>query len=289
MSQSAGQRAISFCADDFGLSPAIDKAIVNLAVGGRLQAVSCITSLARWREAAKPLQDLPAGVSIGLHFVLTGLPAAVDDGTTALRAVDPSPGGLLMRALLGRFEPAAIIAALDAQLDRFEAATGRRPDHVDGHHHVHAMPGIAGIVRDRLSKRYGADLPWIRSLSPCLPLPTAPIRRGIIERMGRHQRRVYSHTAFRFNRVFGGVRNFREPLPYADLLAAQLSAVRSHGALIMCHPALGGGELAGDEIAAARIAEYDVLASPSLPELLARFACQLAPLVPVSLDQSSSG
>jgi hypothetical protein len=39
-----------------------------------------------------------------------------------------------------------VAAELRAQLERFEASVGRPPTHIDGHHHVHALPGISTAV-----------------------------------------------------------------------------------------------------------------------------------------------
>jgi predicted glycoside hydrolase/deacetylase ChbG (UPF0249 family) len=268
-------RPISLCADDFGLFDAIDAAVMRLVALGRLQAVSCMVDRPDWPARAKALRDAPAGLSIGLHLVLTALPGASPDDRAG--AADPSPVGLLVRSLAGLVDAARVRDRIARQLDRFEAATGRRPDHVDGHHHVHAMPSIAPVLHATLVSRYGGDLPWLRFLSPCLPSPTAAARRRVIAGLGAYQERLPAPVPIRRNAGFGGVRSFRERSAYEALLRSQLGAARPDGTLVMCHPATAAIDPAVDEIAAARIGEYELLAGPRFPDLLAEMQCRLSP------------
>src|ERR1700682_159756 len=127
MSHAAGPRTIAMCADDFGLSVAVDAAVMNLAKQGRVQAISCMVGAANWREEAKRLQDAPAGLSVGLHIVLTRVAYPAKDGEGLGGTSDSGPGRLLVRALLGRIDRDQVADRIDRQLDRFEATTGRRP------------------------------------------------------------------------------------------------------------------------------------------------------------------
>jgi predicted glycoside hydrolase/deacetylase ChbG (UPF0249 family) len=270
------ERTISMCADDFGLSAAVDDAVMRLAGLGRVQAVSCMAGGARWATGARLLKDAPEKLSVGLHFVLTRVPQVSDDGADEGDHSGPTPGQLLVRALRRQIDLAEVADRFDRQLDRFEAAVGRRPDHIDGHHHVHAMPGIAEILSHRLARRYGEDLPWLRLLWPCLPSPTARIRQSLIGHLGRRQRRVLAAFPIPANPAFGGVRSFRERCAYGIILKRQLSAVKLDGTLIMCHPGLPDGDATDDEIAASRVQEYAFLAGPDFPDLLSRLNLRLA-------------
>ena len=278
----SGAKFVTLNADDYGLSEGIDRGILELVERGRLHAVSCMSLMAGWPTAARALRGLPSGVSVGLHLTLTALPAGAAL-TSPSTTVDPGPGGLLARALGGPLDLATIKARIVDQLARVEDAVGRPPAHVDGHQHVHAMPGIAGILSAVLLARYGAALPWLRVTAPALPAaPGAAVQRLVISGLGAHQRRLLQATPFRSNAVFGGIRSFTERISYAALLERQLIHAADEGTLIMCHPATAG-RLAGDPVAAAREAEFSFLAGDGLDDALERAGCRLGPLSPLPI------
>ena len=49
-----------------------------------------------------------------------------------------------------------IRAEVARQLDRFEAGLGFPPDHIDGHQHVHVLPGIRRALLTEVAQRYRA-------------------------------------------------------------------------------------------------------------------------------------
>ena len=77
----------------------------------------------------------------GLHFNLSeGAPLSAD-----LRdrwPVLPGLAQLLALALVRRLPLAAIGAEFRAQVDAFAEGLGRAPAFIDGHQHVHALPGV---------------------------------------------------------------------------------------------------------------------------------------------------
>src|SRR5580692_2321469 len=44
----------------------------------------------------------------------------------------------------------------------FEQQIGSPPAHVDGHHHVHQLPGVREIVVEVLQHRYRVEAPYVR-------------------------------------------------------------------------------------------------------------------------------
>src|SRR6185312_12462903 len=75
MSDATGPRRIWLCADDYGISPAVNSAIRELVVRGRLNATSVMVAAPAFhRSEAVSLDMLNAGaarVAIGLHLTLT--------------------------------------------------------------------------------------------------------------------------------------------------------------------------------------------------------------------------
>src|SRR4051812_34774031 len=149
---------IAICIDDFGLHEAVDDAVLALVERGCVSATSCMVGAPSWeRDASRLKVAFDAGrVDAGLHIDFTEYPL---DTTLA------KPVGAWMRdSVIRNIDRARVRTEVRSQLDRFEAAMGRPPSHVDGHQHVHQFPVIRDIVVDELSTRYAAgERPWLRS------------------------------------------------------------------------------------------------------------------------------
>ena len=147
MNDAAPPRRIWLCADDYGLSPGVNRAIRDLIERGRLNATSVmVVGPAIGRDEVSALQAAAANsprCAIGLHATLT---APFRPLTMHFRPID---GGMflafpkLLRAgLLRRLDPEIIHAELMVQLAAFNELFGRAPDFVDGHQHVQLFPQV---------------------------------------------------------------------------------------------------------------------------------------------------
>ena len=58
--------SISLCADDFGLSPGVNRGVLEALAAGRLSAVSVMTTRPSWRKGASALRHFAARADIGL-------------------------------------------------------------------------------------------------------------------------------------------------------------------------------------------------------------------------------
>jgi predicted glycoside hydrolase/deacetylase ChbG (UPF0249 family) len=96
--------------DDFGMSPGINRGILDAHRNGILGSTSLLVE-ARASEEAAALATTVPGLSVGLH-------------------ADPG------------HDPAACRTRLEHQVARFEALTGRLPTHLDSHHDVHRDPAL---------------------------------------------------------------------------------------------------------------------------------------------------
>ncbi|WP_368643338.1 ChbG/HpnK family deacetylase [Castellaniella ginsengisoli] len=261
-SQAAGQgyRRIVLCADDFGMNPAVNAGILSLAGRGRLSATSLLV------DGPAARADIPAllasGLQIGLHLNLTesfGQPGLC------------LPLGVLIRtAWLGRLSSQAVRDAVQRQVALFQDITGRAPDYVDGHQHVHQLP----VIRDALLQALPeprAGRPWIRDVGrprmAGLP-PRLRFKAAVIAGLGaaglrrRAQRRGHA-----LNPGFLGVYDFQGGVPaYEGWMRRWLAACRD-GDVLMCHPALGAE--GADALSAQRQAEHEVLAGALMARLLA--------------------
>jgi chitin disaccharide deacetylase len=275
MTAVSAPRALILCADDFALHPAVDEAVVQLTLAGRLSATSCMTTAPRWAQAAPLLQALRPRLSVGLHFNLTeshGGAAPAQPLATVIR-----------QAYTGTWSTEAMRAMWSQQLDAFEAALGTPPDFIDGHQHVHQLPGFADAMLHVLRQRYTpAQMPWVRSTAPLGTLWRSP-KAAIIALLGGWQttRRLRQEGVL-INQGFGGVYGFDAPTPegYGAQMAQWLPQVQA-GSLLMCHPATQ--EVVGDAIGAQRPVEFSYLMSEAFGALLQAEHCQIqqGPLKPL--------
>lgn len=270
----------ALCADDYALSSGVDDAICALAAAGRLSAVSCLAALPRWPLSARRLAGVAGHVDIGLHFALTEFAPLGPMPRLAPHGTFPSLGRLGALSLAGRLDAREIGAEFSRQYDAFVSATGRSPDFVDGHHHVHQFPGIRDVVAAQLVARTGQ--PWVRNTATragrILGRAVATPRSSVLALLGRSGRRAWQSAGLRTNADFAGVRNFREAAPYRRLFQRFIADARP-GLLVMCHP--GAAETAGSEgglEAAARAGEFAYLNGPQFIEDLATAGCRLVTL-----------
>jgi len=248
-------RVLGVCADDVGLVDGVAQSVVALAAAGRLSAASCVTNGPHWGAAAALLASSRPPIDLGLHFNLSeGVPLSA-----ALRAhwaTLPGLAPLLARAHLRALPLAAIGAELAAQVDAFAAALGRAPDFVDGHQHVHALPGVRRIVLDAVVA--WPQAPWVRSTGRVLGPGTA-FKRWVIEASGgRALERDLVARGVAHNRALLGAYDFAAD--YRPLMQAWLAEAPADGGLLFCHPRSDAGATS-DPIAAARIREAAYLAS----------------------------
>ncbi|CAM5787521.1 Chitooligosaccharide deacetylase [Castellaniella caeni] len=244
------------------MNPAVDAGVLGLLRLGRLSATSLLV------DGPSAARNLPAllgtGAQVGLHLNLTesfGQPGLC----LPLRA-------LIQAAYLRRLPPQAVRDAVDRQLRRFQALTGRLPDYVDGHQHVHQLP----LVRDALLEALAAlpgPRPWLRDTGRprTAGLPWAlRLKARVIAGLGAGGlRRRARAVGLRQNPGFLGVYDFKGGAQAYQAWMSLWLAQCQDGDELMCHPALGPD--AADALSAQRQAEYAVLASARMADWLAEY------------------
>ncbi len=258
-------RTLALCADDFGLAPGISAGIARLARARWLTAVACIANSPHWPEDAKRLRDLPATVDVGLHLNLTeGRP--LNPRLAARWPRLPGLPRLIAQAHLAALPRSDLHREVHAQLAAFIDAYGKPPNFIDGHQHVHHLPGVREIVLDMAE--HVQPLPALRSTGRVLG-PGYGIKRWLIELTGGRAladalgRRVLAH-----NPALLGVYDFAAT-DYRSLMQRWLAELPADGGLLFCHP---GGRSEGDPpdaIGAARARELAYLGSDAFDADLA--------------------
>ncbi len=219
MTRAPTRRRISLVADDFGLHRGVDEAVLQLVDARRLQGFGCMTGGRSWPTSAATLRKAPPPqVDIGLHLDLTERP--IERRAQPLRSV-------IAAAYARRLDLRAIRAEIRAQLNAFEAGLGRAPDYVDGHQHVHQLPGIRLELVAELEARYSvAERPWLRctipangpldaSLKPPLHAPfTVRLKETLIATLGGYALHALARQRrFAMNAGLLGVYGFDADLP----------------------------------------------------------------------------
>jgi predicted glycoside hydrolase/deacetylase ChbG (UPF0249 family) len=274
MNGDAPPRRIWLCADDYGLSPGVNRAIRDLIERGRLNATSVmVVGPAIGRDEVTALNEAAAKsprCAIGLHATLT---APFHPLTMHFQPLD---GGLflsfpkLLRAgLLRRLDPEIIRAELAAQLTAFKESFGRTPDFVDGHQHVQLFPQVRDAFLSAVKE--AAPKAWVRQGGRRQPLAQ---RLGVpkalfIDILSAQFRRDASRANIAFNPAFAGAYDFSKEPDFAELMRQFLDCL-PEGGLVMCHPGFVDELLVSlDPLTHQREREYEFLAGDGFSRLLA--------------------
>jgi predicted glycoside hydrolase/deacetylase ChbG (UPF0249 family) len=274
MNDAAPPRRIWLCADDYGLSPGVNRAIRDLIERGRLNATSVMVvgpSIGRDEvDALRTAAANSARCGIGLHVTLT---APFRPLTMHFR---PSDGGMflpfpkLLRAgLLRRLDPEIFRAELMVQLAAFHEMFGRAPDFVDGHQHAQLFPQVRDAFLTAVKE--AAPNAWVRQggrnqpLARRLGMPKALL----LDILSAQFRRRAARANIAFNPGFAGAYDFSRQPDFGGLMQRFLEGL-PEGGLIMCHPGFVDETLVSlDPLTEQREHEHAFLAGEHFPVLLA--------------------
>jgi chitin disaccharide deacetylase len=273
MNDAAGLRRIWLCADDYGLSEGVNRAIRDLIGRGRLNATSVmVVGTAIGRDEVAALKSVAAAsprCAIGLHATLT---APFRPLTMHFR---PTDGGMfwpfrkLLRAgVMRRLDVEMIHAELLEQLTVYKDLFGRAPDFVDGHQHVQIFPQIRDAFL-RAVKELAPDA-WVRQGGRNQPLAKrlgAP-KALLLDMLSAQFRKRAARAGVPFNPAFAGAYDFSKAPDFGELMRQFLDGLPD-GGLVMCHPGFVDDTLlALDPLTFQREAEHAYLAGAAFPALL---------------------
>jgi chitin disaccharide deacetylase len=280
------RRRLRLCADDYGISPAVNRAIRDLITRGRINATSVMVVAPSFssEEALALLAVAPPGVAVGLHFTLTAPFQPRTGGFRPLASADhfPSLQHAFAAGLLRRLHLVALAAEAAAQLEAFRSAFGRLPDFVDGHQHVQLLPQVGDALLAVMQR--SAPQAWIRQCgrSAALTRRARDPKGLLLDLLSRRLRVRSAAMGISTNPAFAGTYNFRREAGdgggsgYETLFASFLDALPD-GGLVMCHPGFVDAELRRlDELTIMREREYSFFAGERFLPLLAKYGYALA-------------
>ena len=127
-------------ADDFGLSPGVNRGIEEAFGYGIVTSASLMVRAKAAEDAARFARAHP-DLSVGLHLDLGEWIHERGRWVPAYEVVPLS-------------DPRAVNAEVAAQLTRFKRLVGHAPTHLDSHQHVHLLEPVRSVV-ERLRARIG--------------------------------------------------------------------------------------------------------------------------------------
>jgi chitin disaccharide deacetylase len=136
-------------ADDFGLTEGVSRGILQAHRTGIVTSTTLLANGAAFLAAVNLGREAPE-LGIGVHLNLSeGIPVCpageIPTLVDAQGRLHLTPGRLRRAMLLGRAHRSDIETELRAQIAKV-VKEGITPTHLDGHMHVHVLPGVSEIV-----------------------------------------------------------------------------------------------------------------------------------------------
>lgn len=270
----ASARHVWLCADDYGLSPGVNRAIRDLIDRKRINATSVMvvgSAIDRTEvDALKASLAANPECAVGLHATLTAPFHPLTMHFQPLYGARfVSLGKLLRKSLLRQLDPEIFEAELLAQISAFRELLGRAPDYVDGHQHTQLFPQIRDAFLTAVAK--AAPDAWVRQCGRSLPLARrldSP-KALLLDALSGTFRRKCARANINFNAGFAGAYDFSKTTGFASLMSGFLDGLPD-GGLVMCHPGFVDETLiALDPLTHQREREFAYLESDDFPRLLA--------------------
>jgi predicted glycoside hydrolase/deacetylase ChbG (UPF0249 family) len=139
-------------ADDFGMSPGVNRGVIEAHQRGIVTSTSLMV---RWPDAADAASSALAepDLAVGLHVDLGEWIWREGSRDTLYLVADPEDAGAVAREVQG-------------QLAIFRSLMGRDPTHLDSHQHVHRREPVRTILSDLAAE---LDVP-LREFDPAITL-----------------------------------------------------------------------------------------------------------------------
>ena len=267
-------------ADDFGLTPGINRAIGELHSAAVLTSTTLMATGPAFDDAVAVTHAHPT-LGVGCHIVLTdGVPVSPPESIPSLIGRDgksfrPSLLDFLRALFLGRIREEDITREALAQTQKLQCA-GIRTTHIDTHKHTHLFPAIA---RPLLKAAERASIHAVRN--PFEPRWSLALdqgsrsRRLAIELMSRLRPRFEAIPQLRNARVLttdGTVAISATGQFNATTLAQLLAALPPTGTYeVCCHPGYNDRDLdqVRTRLRAHREVEREALLA-EIPKVLSR-------------------
>ena len=276
-------------ADDFGLTRLVSQGILDAHHYGIVTSTSLLANGEAFEEAIAMSSRAPHP-GVGVHLALTqGIPVSPAFEVSTLVDVHGrlhlTAAQVLNRIVTHRISLREIEVELRAQIAKVLGA-GITPTHLDGHKHVHVLPGISEVVI-RLAQEFG--IPSVRCpleelpptyLSHCLWNPRAGVFKQCLEGrvigwFARRFRLKLAQAGLNYPTHFYGLS--QTGFLNVERLEEILHGLPEGASELMCHPGYVDSLLAktGTRLLAQREIESCALMSPRIRQLAISEGVQL--------------
>ncbi len=255
-------------ADDYGLNPAVSRAIRETIEAGTVTSISILTNFDDFSREIKRIKD--CDISCGIHLNLTeGKPLTFDSNLVPLLS---SQGNFrsyfhLGKVYMGGKLPlAGIVGEFRKQIEAL-SQQNVRIDHIDSHQNIHLLPPIAKVVID-LAREYG--IKWIRlPLEKYATLNTDPkgfVKKTILLNYCRSLRKTLRQSRVNFIDGYFGLSGLFTDR-HLDEWCRFLGSLRSGTYELCVHPGLES-PTCPDPISEFRVRSYQALMSQQFKDVM---------------------
>ena len=149
-------KALIVNADDLGWTAGVNRGIAESHRNGIVTSASLLANGPAFDDAVNVARALPA-IGVGVHLNLSDGPSlsaakAVPSLVNEKGQLSGGPEQLLLNLARRRLKLAEVEREWDAQIEKIRAA-GIAPTHLDGHKHVHMLPGLFPVAL-KLAKKH---------------------------------------------------------------------------------------------------------------------------------------
>lgn len=282
-------RRLIINADDFGLTPGVNRAILEAHRRGVVTSSTLMANSTAFDDAASMAKSAHA-LSVGCHVGLVdGKPVLSPMSVPSLlmggqaNQFPRGISGFAMRALRGKFREDEIAAEALAQMRKLQSA-GIAVTHFDTHKHTHMFPSV---LRPLLRAAKESRIRAVRNpFAPMQALASAHLLRRPKLWMRSSQMRMLQGFAARFQSEVAdaGLRTTHGSLGVLvtgvldeTLFEAIVGSIPEGTWEFVCHPGYNDGDLdrVNTRLRSSRESELRVLTSPTARSLLQRRGIEL--------------
>jgi len=271
-------------ADDLGWTEGVNKGIAEAHRHGIVTSTSMLANGKAFAKAVELVEKMPA-LGVGVHLNLSdGAPVAerkqVGSLVNSKGIMQGGPESLLLRMARRGLEVEHVEREWDAQIRKVRDA-GIQPTHLDGHKHVHMLPGLFEIAL-RLGKRHGIGA--VRIAHEASPLRAAlsageeqhagvVMRQGVQARglklLARDARELAERAGIATADYFCGIAQTGELT--REGIARLLENLPEGTTELMCHPGYADAELekSATRLQHSRQTELEILTDKGIRKLVA--------------------
>jgi hopanoid biosynthesis associated protein HpnK len=271
-------------ADDFGWTNGVNRGITEAFRHGIVTSTSLVANGEAFTEAVE-LAGAAPGLGVGVHLNLSdGEPVGERETVTSLLndagEFAGGPKSLLLRRASGGLLLDEVEREWDAQIQKVRDR-GIEPTHLDGHKHVHMLPGMFEVAL-KLAKRHGIGAIRVALEASSLRAALASgakqhagvvMKQGVEARglklLARDARELAERAGIATSDYFCGIAQTGELT--RDGLEELLNSLPEGTTELMCHPGYADAALkkTGTRLQESRQAELAILTDTGIRNLVA--------------------